>query len=192
MSDASTMTAKTSPDHAAPTTRDDLARLAERCYPELRRLAERCLARERRGHTLQPTALVHEAFLRLCRQDAVRWEDRMQFLRLAAAMMRRILVNHERDRRRQKRGGGAQRLELDDVAADGKGPGLDLLLIEEALAALERIDPRKVEVVQLRFFAGLDLVETAAALDISVAQVKRDWALARAWLARALGSEPGT
>ncbi|MCC6783694.1 MAG: sigma-70 family RNA polymerase sigma factor [Planctomycetes bacterium] len=186
------MTADTRSGPATRSSRDDLSRLAERCYPELRRLAERCLSRERRGHTLQPTALVHETFLRLCRQDAVRWEDRMQFLRLAAAMMRRILVNHERDRRRLKRGGRAQRLELADVPAGQGTAGIDLLVIEEALAELERIDPRKVEVVQLRFFAGLDLVETAAALDISVAQVKRDWALARAWLARALGAGDGS
>ena len=113
----------------------------------------------------------------------------MQFLRMAAAMMRRILVNHERDRRRLKRGGGVQRVELEDVVDGSSRSSLDLLALEEALERLEAIDARKVEIVQLRFFCGLELTETAAALDISVAQVKRDWALARAWLARALDPE---
>ncbi len=172
-----------------PTRRPERSSIAERTYPELRRLAERCLSRERRGHTLQPTALVNETFLRMARSGAVRQQDRMQFLRMAAAMMRRILVNHERDRRRLKRGGGAQRVELEDVVDGSSGSRLDLLALEEALERLEAIDARKVEIVQLRFFCGLELTETAAALDISVAQVKRDWALARAWLARALDPE---
>ncbi len=168
---------------------DDLLR---RSYADLRRLAAKFLDAERRDHTLQPTALVHEAWLRLAAQDSSRWRDRAHFLRLAARMMRRILVNHERDRRRLKRGGAeGRRVPLSDELRAGHSDPLDLVALDQALRRLSGIDPRKVEVVNLRWFAGLELLEVAEVLGISLAQVKRDWALAKAWLARELDAEAG-
>lgn len=163
--------------------------LVQRTYADLRRLAERFLGRERRNHTLQATALVHEAYLRLARQADAQWSDRMQFLRVAAEMMRRILVNHERDRRRLKRGGNAIRLDLDLVEPFADPHAIDLVALDSALERLAEIDQRKVEIVQLRFFAGLTLEETAQALSLSVAQIKREWTLAKAWLLRDLDGE---
>ena len=160
--------------------------LVQLAYPELHRLAQQLLARERRPHTLQPTALVHEAFLRMSRQDRARFEDQAHFLRIAAAMMRRILVNHERDRRRLKRGGDAGKEEFIDVAEAAPGEAVDLVALDDALTRLEAIDRRKVDLVQLRYFAGLTLAETANALGLSLTHVKREWALAKAWLQRAL------
>ena len=166
---------------------DDLLR---RSYADLRRLAAKFLDAERRDHTLQPTALVHEAWLRLAAQDSSRWRDRAHFLRLAARMMRRILVNHERDRRRLKRGGTTgRRVPLSDELQVGHRDPLDLVPLDQALRRLSGIDPRKVEVVNLRWFAGLELLEVAEVLGISLAQVKRDWTFARAWLFRELKRE---
>ncbi|MGE0142866.1 MAG: ECF-type sigma factor [Planctomycetota bacterium] len=160
-------------------------------YRTLRQLAARLLARERRGHTLQPTALAHEAFLRLQPHREPSGNGRDRFLRLAARAMRHILVNHERDRRRRKRGGRLQQHTLTDVfePQDRDRDPIDVLALDEALQRLANLDRRKAEVVQLRFFAGLDLEEVGRALGISLAQVKRDWAFARAWLAQRLGQE---
>lgn len=160
--------------------------MVQRTYADLRRLADRFLGRERRGHTLQATALVHEAWLRLAQQTQVAWADRMHFLRVAAEMMRRILVNHERDRRRLKRGGQARRIELEDVELSERNERIDLLALDDALTRLQAVDPRKVEMVQLRYFGGLTLHETAEALQLSVAHIKREWALVKAWLLREL------
>ncbi|MEZ5964303.1 MAG: ECF-type sigma factor [Planctomycetota bacterium] len=167
----------------------DVSLLVQRTYADLRRLAERFLVRERRGHTLQATALVHETYLRLANQNEAGWRDRAQFLRVAAEMMRRILVNHERDRRRLKRGGAAARIELEDVVPVAVADPIDLVALDEALVRLQAIDARKVEIVQLRYFAGLTLEETARALDLSVTHVKREWGLAKAWLLRDLEGE---
>lgn len=161
-------------------------RLVQQAYPDLHRLAQALLSRERRPHTLQPTALVHEAFLRMSKQERAQFSDETHFLRVAAAMMRRILVNHERDRRRLKRGGEASKVELVDVAESPSGEPIDFVALDEALNRLELIDRRKVDLVQLRYFAGLTLAETARALGLSLTHVKREWALARAWLQRAL------
>jgi len=158
-------------------------------YDELRRLAGRFLKRERAGHTLQPTALVHEAYMRLSEQRRIGWEDRARFFGAAAQTMRRILVNHARDRRAAKRGGGAApiTLDVDSDAALGlvsESPDEDLLAVDEALTALAALDPRATRVVELRYFAGLSIEETAEVLGISPATVKREWASARAWLRR--------
>jgi RNA polymerase sigma factor (TIGR02999 family) len=175
------------PSQASGAPRDaEFGLLVQRAYADMRRLADRFLGRERRGHTLQATALVHEAWLRLAQQTEVEWADRMHFLRVAAEMMRRILVNHERDRRRLKRGGQMQRLELTDAEPFESNDRIDLLALDDALSKLQAIDARKVELVQLRYFAGLTLQETAEALRLSVAHVKREWALVKAWLLREL------
>jgi RNA polymerase sigma factor (TIGR02999 family) len=151
-------------------------------YDELRALARRQLAAEPRGQTLQATALVHEAYLRLVKSDPVDWEGRRHFFGAAAQAMRRILIERARRRAAAKHGGGRDRITLDDIgAAQGTAP-IDLLALHEALARLERRDPRMGEIVMLRFFAGLGVEETAAALGLSPRTVKRDWAVARAWL----------
>lgn len=164
----------------------DASDCVEHVYAKLRSIAGQFLARERRDHTLQATALVHEAFLKIRRASSQSFEDQQQFVRLASRAMRQVLVNHQRDRARIKRGGGKRKLPIDEVDAAFPEPDVDLLCLDEALERLERIDPRKVEVVQLRFFAGLSVEETAGVVGISTAQVKRDWALAKAWLAREL------
>ncbi len=162
-------------------------------YDELHRLAARYLGRERPDHTLQPTALVHEAYLRLVRQREVDWRNRAQFLGLAAGIMRRILVNHARDRAAAKRSGDRERVSLSLVEAPSGGRDLDLLALEAALDRLAELDPRKARVVELRFFGGLTMEEIAAVLEISRATVERDWSFARAWLYDALeGAEDRT
>jgi len=175
---------------------EELVRLV---YGELRRLAQRHLRRERTGHTLQPTALVHEAFLRLQGQTAVRWQNRSQFFAVAAQAMRRILVDHARTRGRLKRGGDVVRVSLDD---DGKVPGaaggeaattprgVDLLDLDRALNELADLDPELARVIELRYLGGLTIEETAAAMDTSPATVKRAWVTARAWLLRRLEGVP--
>ncbi len=155
-------------------------------YEELRRLADAFMRQERRDHTLQPTALVHEAYLRLVDQTRVRWQDRTHFFAVAATCMRRILVNHARDRGRQKRGGGAQRVTLKDLADTGAIGDAELVDLDDALARLEQLDARKVRVVEFRFFAGLTVEQTAELLDLSPVTVKRDWDFARAWLLKEL------
>ena len=161
------------------------SRLLPLVYEELRGLAGSYLARERKDHTLQPTALVHEAFLRLVGQADARWESRAHFYRVAALAMRRVLVNHARDRGRLKRGGGAHRVTLDD-AEDWQTPPEDLVALDEALTRLGEFDERKVQVVQLRYFGGFTVEQVSRILAISPAQVKRDWSTARAFLLREL------
>jgi len=158
-------------------------------YAELRRLAASYLSRERQGHTLQPTALVHEAYVRLIDQRQIDWNNRAQFIGLAAVMMRRILVNHARDRIADKRGGGAEHVPL-TLAGEGIGaPEVNLLDLHEALNDLTATDPRKGRIVELKFFGGLTTAEIAENLGLSVATVERDWKFARAWLYRAMAGE---
>ena len=162
-------------------------------YQELHRLASRYMSQEPTGHTLQPTALVHEAYLRLIDQRRVDWRNRAQFLGLAANMMRRILVNHARDRSAHKRGGGAQPVSLSMVESPSGRPDVGLIGLEEALERLAALDPRKARVVELKFFGGLTIEEIAEVLQVSVATVEREWAFARAWLYEALeGAGPPT
>ncbi|MCA8951795.1 MAG: RNA polymerase subunit sigma [Planctomycetes bacterium] len=161
--------------------------MTQEVYAQLHRLAQVHLHRERASHTLQATALVHEAYLRLAGQDRARWSSRGQFLRTASEMMRRILVNHERDRTRLKRGGKQTLRSLGDDDAVEQHDPVDLVALDEALERLKAIDERKVVLVNLRFFAGLSLGEAASALGISLAQAKREWALTKAWLMREIG-----
>jgi RNA polymerase sigma factor (TIGR02999 family) len=151
-------------------------------YEELHRLAAHYLSRERPDHTLQPTALVHEAYLRLVNQRDVDWRNRAQFLGVAASMMRRILVNHARDRAAAKRGGVQEQVSLSLVDAPSGGPDVELIALEEALERLAVLDARKARVVELRFFGGLTMEEVAEVLEISRPTVERDWSFARAWL----------
>ncbi len=159
-------------------------------YQELRRIARRQFRREAQGHTLQPTAVVHEAFLRLAAAPASRWRDRGHFLATAARVIRHILINHARDRARLKRGGGfhqttwvESRLE---EAPEGAADRVDLLALHDALDSLADLDPRKASIVELRFFGGMTFEEVAAELDLSESTVKREWRSARAWLGRTL------
>jgi RNA polymerase sigma factor (TIGR02999 family) len=160
-------------------------------YAELRGLAGGYMRREREGHTLDPTALVHEAYLRLVDQTRVDWRDRTHFFAVAATAMRRILINHARDRRRLKRGGGARRLSLSELTGDVPADDVQLLALDEALDRLQTLDARKARVVELRYFAGLGVDDTASLLDVSPATVKRDWEFSRAWLLRDLTGETG-
>jgi RNA polymerase sigma factor (TIGR02999 family) len=158
-------------------------------YDELRRQAARYLRRERPGHTLQTTALIHEAYLRLIDQKSVQWQNRAQFFGIAAQMMRRILVDHARTKHRAKRGGSAVRVSLTDATSVTKDSDLDLVELDEALNRLAEIDPQQSKIVELRFFSGLNVEETAAALQISPATVKRDWKVAKAWLHREISHD---
>jgi RNA polymerase sigma factor (TIGR02999 family) len=158
-------------------------------YGELRRVARRYLGRERRNHTLQPTALVNEAWLRLQNEHGAQWQGRTHGLALAAQAMRRLLVDYGRHQKRQKPGGGAQNLVLDDLleaASTGAVPIEDLLTLETALTRLEVVDPRGAQVVALRFFSGLSSPEVAEQLGVSLRTVENDWTHARAWLRREL------
>ena len=156
-------------------------------YAELRRQAQRTLRREGDGHTLQATALVHEAWLRLDGQQDARWESRTQFLAVAAQMMRRVLVDHARTRRALKRGGGGTQVTLGDADhAAAASDAVDVLALDDALARLALLDPRKARLVELRYFAGMSIPEAAAALGVSQATVGRVWAVARMWLRREL------
>lgn len=149
------------------------------------------MRRERREHTLQPTALVNEAFLRLIDTRSVRWNDRSHFVAIAARLMRRVLVDHARARGYRKRGGQADRTAFDDALAKGSNAtSLNVIAVDRALDALAAIDPRKARVVELRFFAGLSIEETANVLHVSTDTIKRDWRLAKAWLSRELGGAP--
>jgi RNA polymerase sigma factor (TIGR02999 family) len=166
-----------------------LERLMPLVYDELRRLARSYLRRERPDHTLQPTALVNEAYLRLIEQRSVTWKNRAHFFGIAAQMMRRILVNHALAKRAAKRGGFADTLTLEDAEARRLVPdarGVDVLSLDEALQELARLDERQSRVVELRYFGGLSIEEAAAALDLSPATVKREWSTARVWLRRRL------
>jgi RNA polymerase sigma factor (TIGR02999 family) len=147
------------------------------------------MAGERAGHSLQATALVNEAYLRLVDAKRVNWQNRAHFLSVAAQLMRRILVDHARSKSYLKRGGDAERVTLDEASVAGVGPGRDLVALDDALTELAKTDPRKCRVVELRFFGGLTVEETAAVLDVSVETVMRDWKAARAWLLRAMQPE---
>ena len=160
-----------------------LEQLLPLVYAELHRQAHRYLRRERANHTLQTTALIHEAYLKLVDQHAVQWQNRAHFFGLAAQAMRRILVDYARTKNREKRGGPAADLPLDEamfIAASGQN--IDLLALDEALTQLAAIDEQQVRVVELKYFSGLSIEETAEALGISPATVKRDWQMAKAWL----------
>ncbi len=158
-------------------------------YDELRRIAHRQLGRERREHTLGTTALVHEAYLRLVDQRRVVWRGRAHFFGVAAQVMRRILVDHARERHAAKRGGGLRQLTLGDAdAAAAAQPGVDVLALHEALERLAALDADQARLVELRYFGGLSIEETAQALGVSPATVKREWAVARAWLRRELNA----
>lgn len=161
-----------------------LEQLTPLVYGELRRLAGRYLRRERPDHTLQSTALVHEAFIRMIDQRNVRWQNRAHFFGVAAQMIRRILVDHARGRQASKRGAGAPRLSLDEAIALPDRKDIDLVALDDALTSLARIDPQQARIVELRFFTGLTVDETAEVLNISPATVKRDWVTAKAWLYR--------
>jgi RNA polymerase sigma factor (TIGR02999 family) len=155
-------------------------------HQELHRLAARYMAGERPGHILQATALVNEAYVRLVDWKDVRWQNRAHFFAMAARIMRRVLVDFARTRRREKRGGGQIHLSLSEAAEVAAAEPVDLVLLDDALKALETLDERQSRVVELRFFGGLSLEEAAVVLDVSVATVRRDWSLARAWLYREL------
>jgi RNA polymerase sigma factor (TIGR02999 family) len=155
-------------------------------YEELRRQAQRYLRRESPGHTLQTTALVHEAYLRLVDQRTARWESRAQFFGVAAQLMRRILVDHARSHHAAKRGGSAIQVPLEEETASAPEGDVDLLALDDALNRLAQLDERQAKVVELRYFTGLGIEETAEALGISPATVKREWTMARAWLKREL------
>ena len=165
---------------------DQLVPLVE---AELRRLARAYMRRERQGHTLQTTALVNEAFIRLVDAKEIRWNDRSHFFGIAARLMRRVLVDHARARGYQKRGGGAQRVTFDDALAVSPRPSLDLVALDRALDTLAAADARKARVVELRFFGGLSVEETADVLHLSTGTIKRDWQLAKLWLLRELAGE---
>jgi RNA polymerase sigma-70 factor, ECF subfamily len=157
---------------------------------ELRRLAGAYMARERTGHTLQPTALVNEAFLRLVDAQDIRWQGRAHFFGIAARLMRRVLVDHARARGFQKRGGGAQAVPLESAVLVSRAPDIALLDLDQALDGLAEIDDRKARVVEMRFFGGMTVEETADALGVSIDTVKRDWRLAKLWLLDALEERP--
>jgi RNA polymerase sigma factor (TIGR02999 family) len=171
--------------------KDALERLMPLVYRELRYLARRQLRRERSGHSFQATELVNEAFLRLVRQRAAQWQHRTQFFAVAANIMRRILVDHARRYRYQKRGAGAVRMSLDDVDLASPAPAEQILALDAALDALSAFDQRKSQVVELRYFAGLSLDEIARVLSVSLVTVKRDWALAKTWLYRHMSRASG-
>jgi RNA polymerase sigma factor (TIGR02999 family) len=168
-----------------------LDRLAPIIYQELHRIARGYMARERPNHTLQTTALVNEAYVRLIDVRRVSWQDRAHFFAVCARAMRRILVDHARSRGYQKRGGGQEALQLDEAMTVDGSPGAGILELDEALNRLAEIDPRKGQVVEMRFFGGLTVEETAEALKISPETVMRDWKLARAWLYRELSADQG-
>jgi RNA polymerase sigma-70 factor (ECF subfamily) len=161
-------------------------------YDELRRLAASYMRRERPDHTLQPTALVHEAYLRLVEQRATSWKNRAHFFGVAAQLMRRILVDHARGRLRNKRGGEGQKVSLDEAFVFSPDQSAEIVDVDEALSRLEKLDPRQCRVVELRFFGGLTVDEAAEALHISPRTVEREWQFARAWLYMELKQPHGT
>jgi RNA polymerase sigma factor (TIGR02999 family) len=166
-----------------------LDRLMPLVYNELHSLARRYMAGEQTGHPLQTTALVHEVYLRLVDANTIDWQDRAHFYAICARLMRRILVDFARSRNYQKRGGGLAHIQLEEAATVPKAVGSEMLAVDEALKQLAAIDSRKSEVVELRFFGGLTVEETAAALRVSPKTVMRDWKLAKAWLLRGLSHE---
>ena len=169
--------------------KETLDQLMPIVYDELRRQAARYLRREQAGHTLQTTALIHEAYVRLVDQRNMQWQNRAHFFGIAAQMMRRILVDHARSKKRVKRGGSEIRVSLDDVNVAARGQDLDVVALDEALDRLAQIDEQQSRVVELRFFSGLSVEETAEVMGISKSTVKRDWSMAKAWLHRELSGE---
>jgi RNA polymerase sigma factor (TIGR02999 family) len=172
--------------------RGALDRLIPLVHAELRRIAARSLRAERRDHTLQPTALVSEAYLRLVEQQNASWQDRAHFLACASRIMRNILVDHARAHRADKRGGGQLRVTLGEEALQTEGPKADFVALDAALDRLAERDEQTSRIVELRYFGGLSNEETAEALGVSERTVKRGWALARAWLRRELGRGSGS
>ena len=166
--------------------RDELMPLV---YEELRRLAHRYMGRERTGHTLQTSALVNEAYLRLIDQSRVKWQNRAHFFGIAAQMMRRILVDYARSRGYAKRGGDARQVSLDEAAVVSEERATEVVALDDALKCLAEIDVRKSQIVELRFFGGLSIEETAEVLAVSPGTVMRDWTLAKAWLRREMTPE---
>lgn len=165
--------------------KDALDRLFPVVYRELRRVASHQLANERADHTLQPTALVHEAYLRLIDQHSVDWSNRTHFFSIAAEMMRRILVNHAVEKKAQKRGAGETVISLDDISGGGElagNSGFDIILLDETLKRLAELDERQSKIVELRFFGGLTVTEVAETMSISEATVNREWRSAKAWI----------
>jgi RNA polymerase sigma factor (TIGR02999 family) len=167
-----------------------LEKLIPAVYQELRRMADSYLRREDAGHSLQPTALVHEAYLRLIDQTRVDWQNRAHFFGVAAQMMRRILIDHAKTKHRAKRGGATVKVVLDENAMITHERAAELLALDDALRALARMDERKSQIVELRYFGGLTVEETAQVLGISDKTVMRDWSLAKAWLYRELSNVP--
>lgn len=166
-----------------------LEKLLPLVQPELHRLAHHYMSREPAGHTLQTTAIINEAYLRLVDNTKPLWQNRTHFVAVAAQLMRRIMVDHARGRRSLKRGGGALRVTLDDAAIVAKSRSEELLALDEALAKLAVQDPRKSQIVELRYFGGLTVQETAEFLKMSQRTVEREWTMAKAWLYRALSGE---
>jgi RNA polymerase sigma-70 factor (ECF subfamily) len=158
-------------------------------YDELRRIARRCLTSQSSSHTLQPTALVHEAYMRLARRDSIDLHDRAHFFAMAAQMMRQILVDHARKHAAAKRGANPLTLAIDEASAISKAPSLDLLALDNAMQRLASLDPRQCRIVELRFFGGLSIEETALIVNISPATTKREWATARLWLHHAMSND---
>jgi RNA polymerase sigma factor (TIGR02999 family) len=189
------MTAKDHPDITAMLaawndgSADALDRVIDIIYPELRRIARKHLARRRPGESLESAALANEAYLKLLHSGGIRCENRTHFLALCSQMIRRILVDHARSRGFAKRGGDAQLVPLDQVLLSAQARGIEVLALDEALEALARIDARKSRVVELRYFGGLSIEETAEAIGVSLDTAKRDWRMARAWLLVELSSK---
>jgi RNA polymerase sigma factor (TIGR02999 family) len=163
-----------------------LDKLIPMVYPELRRMARRYMGRENSHHTLQTSALINEAYLRLVDQHAVDWQDRAHFFAVAAQVMRHILIDHARRYRYEKRGAGAKHIALDDVAVVIQERAAEFIALDGALDGLGKIDPRKSRIVELRFFGGLTVEETAEVMNLSPITVKREWRAAKAWLSRAI------
>lgn len=166
-----------------------LEQLIPMVYPELRRMARRYMGRENAQHTLQTSALINEAYLRLIDQQEVEWQDRAHFYAVAAQVMRHILVDHARKHRYIKHGGGTQHIALDDIAVLKEERASEFIALDDALNGLAEIDQRKSRIVELRFFGGLTVEETAQVLDISPITVKREWRAARAWLLREISGQ---
>jgi len=167
-------------------------KLLELVYDDLRHLAAAYMQDERTDHTLQATALVHEAYLRMVDWENVTWENRAQFFAVAAQVMRRVLVDHARGRNAAKREGSQHKLALDDAVSFAGGKEFDVLALEEALLSLEKLDPRQAQIVELRFFGGLSIDEAAHVLKVSSTTVKREWTIAKAWFQRELNKNRGT
>jgi len=168
--------------------RSALDRIVPLVYQELRLIAARFLSRDHLSPTLQPTALVHEAYLRMVNQTGIDWQNRAHFFGIAATVIRNILVDRARANRSAKRGGDAARVSLDESVTPPQSRELDLIALDDALLSLAQLDPQQSRIVELRFFGGLSIEETAAALGISVSTVKRDWILAKTWIFRALSN----